>query len=189
MEYRYGDMKRACLFLDRDGVINRRPDPERYVRSTKQFILIPEILDVLHLAKAREYPVVVVTNQRGIAIGSMSQLDVDEIHNMLRTLLAKEGLALLDILVCPHDDNQHPWRKPNPGMLIEAAKRHDLDLQRSWMVGDHLTDVYAGKAAGCQTILVDHDDPEGAADFIAHGIAEVTQILFQQLESCEEPLG
>ena len=175
-------MSTPCLFLDRDGILNQRPDPERYVTSKEQFVFLSDILDILHLSKARGYPSVVVTNQRGIALGYMSQEDVDEIHATLRQRLALEGLVLMDILVCPFDDDHHPWRKPNPGMLLEAAKRHDLDLARSWMIGDHLTDIYAGKSAGCRTILVDHDDPDGEAEFLVQSVLDILPIFKKHLE-------
>lgn len=175
-------MPTPCIFFDRDGIVNRRPDPARYVTSRDKFILIPEFVDTLRLVTERGYPAVVVTNQRGIALGCMSEEEVDAIHQELAGTLEQEGLAFLDILVCPHDDNDHPWRKPNPGMLLEAAKRHRLDLPRSWMIGDHLTDVQAGKSAGCRTILVDQDDPDSEADYLAEGMAGALRVLQAHLE-------
>ncbi len=147
-------MARPCVFFDRDGVVNVAPDPARYVVHRDKFHLIPAFVDSLRIVTERGYPAVVVTNQRGISIGAMAEEEVDAIHAHLRELLAAEGLALTDVLVCPHDDDAHPWRKPNPGMLLEAARRHDLDLPRSWMIGDSEKDIEAGGSAGCHTVRV-----------------------------------
>lgn len=147
-------MGTPCLFLDRDGIVNEVPDPARYVVSLDRFRMIPACLDAIRVAAEIGHKVVIVTNQRGISIGHMSQGAVDEIHAFLEDRIREAGLTLDGIYVCPHDDNTHPWRKPNPGMLIQAARDHDLDLPASWMVGDKETDVTTGHRAGCQTIRV-----------------------------------
>lgn len=147
-------MSRPCVFFDRDGIINHPPTLDRYVRNWEEFRLIPEFLDVLRLVLDRGYEAVVVTNQKGVATGRMSQEDVDGIHRNLRDLLEKRKLRLRDILVCTSGDENHTHRKPNPGMLLEAAEKYGLDLSASWMVGDNEKDVEAGRRAGCRTVLV-----------------------------------
>ncbi|TFG88234.1 MAG: HAD-IIIA family hydrolase, partial [Gemmatimonadales bacterium] len=103
----------------------------------------------------RGYAAVVVTNQRGVALGRMRREDVDDIHRRMRAALRETaGLDLLDVLYCPHDRGQCDCRKPSPGMLLEAARRHGIDLRRSWMIGDSEKDVEAGAAAGCRTVRV-----------------------------------
>ena len=130
-------MSRRCIFFDRDGIINRPPDPDRYVVSLETFHVIPAFVDALRVATDLGYVAIMITNQRGIAIGCLSQETVDEIHASLQAGLARRGLELLDIFVCPYDDNDHPWRKSNPGMILDAARVHGIDLAASWVIGDH----------------------------------------------------
>lgn len=163
-------MTKPCIFFDRDGIINVPPDPARYVTRVDRFFIIPDFIEALRVVANLGYSAVVVTNQRGVALGEMPMEEVDRIHRKLRDRLAEEGLALLDILVCPFDDDAHSWRKPNPGMLVEAARRHELDLSRSWMIGDSEGDIEAGNRAGCRTIRVAPLDRASAAD---HRVADM----------------
>lgn len=174
-------MSKPCVFFDRDGIVNRPPTLDRYVRRWEEFELVPEFLDVLRLVHERGYEAVVVTNQKGIATGHMTQEDVDRIHRNLTALLAQHGLGLLDIVMCPSADEGHSHRKPNPGMLVEAARRHVLDLSRSWMVGDNERDVEAGRRAGCRTVLVAPSGQATAADFRAGSMAELVALLKKEL--------
>ncbi|MCX7590529.1 MAG: HAD family hydrolase [Kiritimatiellae bacterium] len=143
-----------CVFFDRDGIVNRRPG-SGYVERWDDFHLLPGFVTVLRTVRLAGYQAVIVTNQRGVARGIMTRSAVEEIHRNLQTLLAgRFGLRLLDILYCPHDEGECQCRKPRPGMLLEAARRHRVDLKRSWMVGDSESDVEAGRRAGCRTVLV-----------------------------------
>jgi len=147
--------RRKCVFLDRDGIVNKAPPANGYVTRWDDFHLFPEFADVLRTVHDCGYAAVIVTNQRGVAQGLMTLVDVEEIHGNLRKLLsARYSLDLLDILFCPHEEGACECRKPAPGMLLEAARRHDIDLESSWMIGDSERDVAAGRAAGCRTILV-----------------------------------
>ena len=167
-----------CVFFDRDGIVNRPPPPERrYVTHRDYFELIPEFVDVLRQVRARGYEAVVVTNQSGIARGRMTEADAHDIHRHLEELLAGHGLHLLDVVMCPSDDDRHPDRKPNPGMLLTAARRHAIDLPSSWMVGDQERDVEAGRRAGCRTILVEAGDRSTAAEFHVRGMKELADLL------------
>lgn len=170
-------LESPCIFFDRDGIVNALPDPERYVTSVQRFFLLPAFVESLRIVTDLGYPAVVVTNQRGIALGSMSVEDVDEIHARLGSLLAGEGLALLDIFVCPHDDDSHPWRKPNPGMLLEAARRHNLNLAQSWMIGDSPGDILAGRGAGCRTVLVSRSKADVSADALVDSMEKLPGFL------------
>ena len=154
---------RPCVFFDRDGIVNRSPGPG-YVNHLDDFHLLPGFADCVRAAAEKGYPSVVVTNQRGLSRGITPPEQLDAMHRHLRDELAKEGLGLLDILVCPADDDAHPDRKPNPGMLRTAAKRHHLDLSKSWMVGDRESDVKTGQNAGVAvTVLVDDGSAPTAA--------------------------
>lgn len=145
---------RRCVFFDRDGIVNRHPGIG-YVERWSDFHLLPGFVPVLRTVRLAGYEAIVVTNQRGIALGIMSNAAVEQIHRNLQALIAgRYGLRLLDILFCPHDEGQCQCRKPHPGMLLAAAKRYGINLQASWMVGDSERDVEAGKRAGCKTVLV-----------------------------------
>jgi histidinol-phosphate phosphatase family protein len=169
-----------CVFFDRDGVVNRAP-VERYVTRVEEFHLLPEFVAALRVVHAKGYVAVVVTNQAGIERGSMTQAAVDEIHDTLVRQLATERLSLLDIYVCPFLDDAHPHRKPNPGMLLEAAKKHGLDLAASWMVGDNEKDITAGRGAGCRTVLVRPGRADSRADFRLQTMAELPGFLRKHL--------
>ena len=146
---------RPCVFFDRDGIVNQSPGPG-YVNHLDDFRILPGFADCVRAAAEKGIPAVVVTNQRGILRGITPPEQLDAMHRHLRDELAREGLELLDLLVCTADDSAHPDRKPNHGMLRTAAKRHHLDLSRSWMIGDRESDVETGQNAGvAATVLVD----------------------------------
>jgi D-glycero-D-manno-heptose 1,7-bisphosphate phosphatase len=154
--------KVRCVFFDRDGIVNRHPGPG-YVERWEDFHVLPEFVDILGTVRRLGYAAVIVTNQRGVALGRMTGETVEEMHRRLRRLLRdKHRLDVLDIFYCPHDRGVCECRKPKPGMLLEAARRHSIDLARSWMVGDSPSDVEAGRNAGCRTILV--GDGQGAVE-------------------------
>jgi D-glycero-D-manno-heptose 1,7-bisphosphate phosphatase len=166
-------MARKCVFFDRDGVVNRAPE-SLYVERWEDFHLLPGFVDSLRRVKALGYEAVVVTNQKCVALGIVSASVVDDIHGRLRETLAREhGLDLLDIITCPHDDGQCLCRKPQPGMLLEAARRHGLDLAQSWMIGDKERDIEAGHRAGCRTVLVAPGAGRTSADV---RVADMTQL-------------
>ena len=154
---------RPCVFFDRDGIANRSPGPG-YVNHLDDFHILPGFADCVRAAAAKGVPAVIVTNQRGIERGLTPPAQLAAMHAKLRAELAAEGLALLDVLVCTSADDAHPDRKPNPGMLRTAAKRHHLDLSKSWMVGDRESDVKTGQNAGvAATVLVDDGSAPTAA--------------------------
>ncbi len=171
---------KPCVFYDRDGIVNVSPGPG-YVERVEDFHLIPAFIEALRLTRARGYEAVIVTNQRGVGRGLMTQATLDDIHSSLETALEREGLAMLDILYCTADDDRDPRRKPNPGMLLEAAERHGLDLGRSWMIGDNEKDVLAGKGAGCRTVLVGASNRPSAADHRVSDMAQLVEFLEKTL--------
>ena len=147
--------KQKCVFFDRDGIVNESPGQGRYVTCWADFHLIPEFPVCLQSVLKMGYQAAIVTNQRAVARGLMTLEDLADIHRRLKRLLMRQyGLALLDVAHCPHDENECSCRKPSPGMILTLAKKHNLDLAASWMVGDSETDVEAGRRAGCSTILV-----------------------------------
>lgn len=144
---------KPAVFFDRDGIVNASPGPG-YVERVADFHLLPAFPAALRLVRARGYGAVVVTNQRGVGKGLMTRAALDAIHDHLRAELAREGLALDDLLCATSVDRADPRLKPNPGMLFEAAQKFGFDLPRSWMIGDTERDIETGRRAGCHTLLV-----------------------------------
>ncbi len=150
---------RPCFFLDRDGVI---VEEVNYLSTPEEIRLIPGSPRAIALLNRAGIPVVVVTNQAGVARGIFPEDRVGEIHRELDRLLASHGARVDRYEYCPHHPVEGigpykkdcPNRKPAPGMLLKAAREMDLDLARSFLVGDKVTDLQAGEAAGCRTILV-----------------------------------
>lgn len=161
---------RKAIFIDRDGTLNemvyddthgildspRRPDQVRMIPGAGVF-----------LRKVRDlgYLVIVVTNQPGIAKGTLTLQDLATVNDCLQKLLCEDGGGWDDLIYCPHHPGQAlagaaavarecECRKPAPGMILSAARKWDVDLARSWMIGDGLNDVECGHAAGVGTVLI-----------------------------------
>lgn len=143
----------ACVFFDRDGIVNRAPTT-RYVERREDFHILPGFLDTLEQVIRLGYVAVIVTNQKGVSTGATPLEELHAMHAMICDHAEAKGLSVLDILYCDAPEEGHPRRKPNPGMLLEAAEKHALDLEHSWMIGDNEKDVIAGQRAGCRTIFV-----------------------------------
>lgn len=147
-------MERPAVFLDRDGVLNRAElrDGKAFApRDPRDFRLLPKAAAAVDRLKAAGFLVIVVTNQPDIGNGLVDEAAVAAMHARLR-----ERVAVDDIRVCPHRQTLGcDCRKPRPGMLLAAARDHRIDLARSVMVGDRLSDVAAGAAAGCRTVFID----------------------------------
>ncbi|GMA60517.1 HAD family hydrolase [Alicyclobacillus fastidiosus] len=148
---------RPAVFLDRDGVIN---DHRRYVNEPDDFYLFPFAPEAIARLNEADFFVGVVTNQGGIGLGYMTEESLREIHKKMSAELEAAGARLDDIMYCPHAPKAGcRCRKPKPGMIELLARRHDLDVKRSYMVGDRDVDVLAGRAAGCKTIFVGDGTP------------------------------
>lgn len=145
--------RRGAIFLDRDGVINAdRPD---YVKSWEEFALLPGALEALRELSATRMPIVVITNQSAINRGLTSFEVVESINRRLMALVAEAGGRIEAVAWCPHrPEEQCGCRKPAPGLLHYAAEALRLDLARSYLVGDAESDIAAGMAAGCKSLLV-----------------------------------
>jgi D-glycero-D-manno-heptose 1,7-bisphosphate phosphatase len=142
-------VKRPAAFIDRDGVLNRRLPGDVYVTCPDELDLLPWAVSGLRAIGERGYVLVVVTNQRGIARGHMSEADLTQVHAKLRVECEAGGAPLMAVYHCPHDrDTGCGCRKPDPGMLLRAADEHDLDLARSVLVGVSESDIEAGRRAG-----------------------------------------
>lgn len=165
------------MFFDRDGIVNRHPGPG-FVERWEDFHLLPEFVEVLKIVRNLGFQAVIVSNQRGVALGKMTIETVEDIHARMRAILKRDhGMELLDIFYCPHDRNICECRKPKPGMLLEAARKHSIDLARSWMVGDSARDAEAGKSAGCRTILVGQETGNIEPDFRVRDMVELKSVI------------
>jgi D-glycero-D-manno-heptose 1,7-bisphosphate phosphatase len=154
---------RPALFLDRDGIINIDRD---YVYRIEDFEWQPGIFDLVRIACAAGMPTVIVTNQSGIGRGLYSERDFQVLTDHMRTRFAHEGAPIAAVYHCPfHPDAaipelrapDHPWRKPNPGMLFAARDELGLDLSASTLVGDRGSDMAAGRSAGVGRLILVSD--------------------------------
>jgi len=170
-------MKKA-VFLDRDGVINRKPPEGEYVTSWEGLELLPGVAEATASLVKTGFRVIVVSNQRCVSKGLLTVRELESIHQRLCQKLAAASAVITAVYYCPHD-TQPPCtcRKPAPGMLLAAARDHELDLTGSWMIGDSDTDVEAGKKAGCRTarILKIGEMPHGGADIFAQSLFDAVQ--------------
>ena len=172
---------RQAVFLDRDGVINRavvkngKPFPPA---SLDDFELLPGVESSAIALRKAGFLIVVVTNQPDVATGMQTREVVESMHKKLHAAAICD-----DVKVCYHiDSDACECRKPKPGMLIEAAIEWQIDLRRSFMVGDRWRDVAAGKAAGCQTFFIDYQYQEQSAempDAVVASLEEAANIILQ----------
>ena len=152
------EKKKGAVFLDRDGTIIEEVN---YLRDPAEIRLLPGAAEALRIIQ-EYYPLVIITNQAGVARGYFDEQRLRQIHRHLGLLLAEEGIRLAGIYYCPHhpEVGRFPYRqdcqcrKPKPGMLQAAARDLALDLAKSYTIGDKLSDIGAGKNAGTKTVLV-----------------------------------
>jgi D-glycero-D-manno-heptose 1,7-bisphosphate phosphatase len=142
------------VFLDRDGTINVKAPEGDYVKSWAEFEFLPGAAGAVRALRDAGRRVVIVTNQRGIALGRMTEDDLSGIHERM---LEQTG-PVDAIYHCPHDEGECDCRKPLPGMLVRAEEEvPGVDLSRAVMIGDSETDMQAGAAAGARGILIGRD--------------------------------
>lgn len=147
-------MNARCVFLDRDGVINQKPASGEYIRSPGEFRLLPNAADWIRLFNELEFLVIVITNQRGIARGLMSEADLSLIHKKMLDELNARGAHVDDIFYCPHELNSCDCRKPRPGMLYAARDKWNIDIERSLLLGDSDSDAELAAACGLRFLRV-----------------------------------
>ncbi|PJJ85044.1 D-glycero-alpha-D-manno-heptose-1,7-bisphosphate 7-phosphatase [Mucilaginibacter auburnensis] len=152
---------RKAIFLDKDGTLI--PDIPFNCDPAK-ITLEANIIDGLHLLSKQGYRLIIVSNQAGVGLNYFTEAQVDAAMEQLRKLLHQAGIMIHGIYYCPHHPEANNanykmicnCRKPLPGLLLSAAQHHDVDLRKSWMIGDILNDVEAGNRAGCRSILIDN---------------------------------
>jgi len=181
-----------AVFLDRDGVINRalereaRPYPPA---SLGEFEILPEVPGALARLKAAGFLLVVATNQPDVGRGTLAKEVVENIH---AHMLARLPIDRVEVCFHPGKGGSDcDCRKPKPGMLFRAAGELELDLARSWMVGDRWRDVDCGHAAGCRTIFIDRgyaEELKQKPDFLARNLAEAADIILNRLNIMKRTL-
>jgi D-glycero-D-manno-heptose 1,7-bisphosphate phosphatase len=175
---------RLAVFFDRDGVLNRailrsgRPYPPLTVSEVE---ILPEANPALERLRKKGLLLIVVTNQPDVARGKQTRQAVEEINNLLLS-----NLPLDQVLTCFHDDSdQCDCRKPAPGLILQAAQTHHIDLRQSFMVGDRWRDIEAGQRAGCRTVFIDYGyaerQPE-APDYRVGSLAEAVEVILKASE-------
>jgi D-glycero-D-manno-heptose 1,7-bisphosphate phosphatase len=173
------DGLRRAVFLDRDGVVNQslvrngKPYPPSCL---EELVILPGVPEALAKLRAEGYLCIVITNQPDVATGVQSLAEVERIHAYLR-----DTLFLDDIFTCYHvASHRCSCRKPRPGMLLSAARRHAIALSQSFMLGDRWRDIEAGKAAGCKTFFIYWDNHEPLTvdpDYIVPSLAHAGEII------------
>ncbi|WP_339729737.1 D-glycero-beta-D-manno-heptose 1,7-bisphosphate 7-phosphatase [uncultured Gimesia sp.] len=180
---------KKSLFLDRDGVINKE---KHYLYRIEDFEFVDGIFALCQTAVDNGYGLIVITNQAGIARGYYTEQQFLELTEWMKQEFARRNLPLTDLYYCPHHPRyggeqycqQCECRKPGPGMLLDAAQKHDLDLSASILVGDKGSDIAAGRAAGIgTTALVGTGHPVSAqdrqtADLYSESLPELKETLF-----------
>ncbi len=173
-------MAEKYVFLDRDGVINERRLDD-YVRSPDQLRFVPGSLDQLARLTRAGYHIVVVSNQQGIGKGLFTWRDLDEVTAAVRTAVEEAGGRIDAFYYCPHlDEEGCECRKPRPGLLLRAAHELSIHPSDTYMVGDRMSDVIAGHAAGCKTILITAAAPSEIGvqpDHMVSSLAEAVDII------------
>jgi D-glycero-D-manno-heptose 1,7-bisphosphate phosphatase len=176
---------RKAAFLDRDGVINREAREGEYVTRWEEMEILPGVTEAIRLLNQASLAVIVVSNQRCVAKGMITTADLEGLHRRMSQSLASAGAVIDAIYYCPHEsDPPCPCRKPQPGMLFDAARDHDIDLSASWMVGDSRVDMEAGRAAGCKTAFIGRKAKSGEleTDIVAGSLLDSVQQILQREE-------
>jgi len=168
-----------AVFLDRDGVINanlRRDGKPVAPTTLAEFRILPGAPEAARRLKDAGFLLVIVTNQPDVRTGLTPKPVMEAMNEQIL-----QRMPVDDVMICFHiDADQCACRKPKPGMILEAAKRHGIELKRSFLVGDKWRDVRAGQAAGCHTIFVDYGDPQdqpATPDKIVGSLAEAADYI------------
>ncbi len=175
---------RPAIFLDRDGTLNVQVirDGKPYPPATvDEFTLFPDVPAACAQLAAAGYVLVVATNQPDVGRGTQSQAVVEAMHDRLRTLVP--SISRVEVAYAPGQGVPHPEnyrRKPEPGMVLDAAKALGLDLTRSWMVGDRWRDIDCGRRAGLRTVFIDFGYDEAlkaAPDHTVRSFSEAAAVI------------
>ncbi|MEC3226103.1 HAD family hydrolase [Bacillus thuringiensis] len=170
-----------AVFLDRDGLLNEvLTERVNFVNTPDDLYLLPGVTESIVKLKEKGFKVFVVTNQGGIGLGYMSYKELEKIHEKLQSEILKSNeLAVIDeIMACIHKPKENcKCRKPEPGMLLTLAKKHNISLADSYMVGDREVDVAAGISTGTKTVLVTGEDEPTQANLKCSTLLEAVDYI------------
>jgi D-glycero-D-manno-heptose 1,7-bisphosphate phosphatase len=170
------------VFLDRDGVINRKMPEGQYVTNWGKFELLPGVPKAIAALNQNGLRVIVVTNQRGISLGLYTTTDVESIHAQLQRQLAESGAKVDGFYFCPHDKRECNCRKPLPGMFEQAqADFPEISASSSVIIGDSLSDIEFGSNLGLKTIFI-----EGNVEHQKPGASKAGQIADYKFSTLPE---
>ena len=173
--------RRPAIILDRDGVLNRRAPRAEYIRTWQEFEWLPGVKEALALLRQARFRVSVVSNQAGIARGAMTEAGLLNIHQEMQREAARAGGRIDAFFYCPHHwDAGCSCRKPKPGMLYLAQRTFNLDLSRTWFVGDDERDAQAAQAAGCPFEMI--TETNSLWDFVSKLVKNATPWAATSLE-------
>jgi D-glycero-D-manno-heptose 1,7-bisphosphate phosphatase len=169
-------MQNKAVFFDRDGVINRpvvRNGLPFAPQDLAEFAWMDDVHSTLATLQKRGYVLLVCTNQPDVVRGMQKREQVDEFHRVIEA-----ELPIARVYSCFHDNaDACNCRKPKPGMLIQGSQDFDIDLSRSWMIGDRPKDIEAGLAAGCRTVFLRHDYDPTSKHAAQHEITQLRELL------------
>lgn len=175
-------MNKVVLF-DRDGTLIIDPPDERVTNEDK-ISLFRDSIPALSLLAKNGYQVIIITNQAGISEARISISDFERINTEVIRRLTQSGVTILNTFMCPHGPyDACECRKPKPKMILDAARDYGLDLSKTYMVGDHRSDVLAGKAAGAMGILVEtanRQDSAPEAKYVAKDLTAAIEYIIRQ---------
>jgi D-glycero-D-manno-heptose 1,7-bisphosphate phosphatase len=186
---------KCAIFLDKDGTLI----PDIPYNANPELISLEKNVGKTLAKLAPHFELIVISNQSGLAFGYFNENDLQSVERRIAALLDEYGVSLSGFYFCPHhpDGSIVPYarlcdcRKPNPGLITKAAAEHHICLSGSWMIGDILNDVQAGKAAGCRSILIDNGnetewdidgEPQRIPDFIASDFAAAGEYILKNLK-------
>ena len=169
-----------AIFLDRDGVINK---DVHYLNKIGDFKFIDGIFDACNDFLKLGFQIIIITNQSGIKRGYYTEADYQLITEWMLTQFENKGIKILDIFHCPHGpDSICSCRKPQPGMFLKAESKYNINMQKSWMIGDKETDILAANSAGInKTILLTDNHSkvitESESDFFINSVKELKEVI------------
>jgi D-glycero-D-manno-heptose 1,7-bisphosphate phosphatase len=175
-------MTELCtVFLDRDGVLNRKPAEGDYVKRPEELRLLPGAASAVARLNEAGVNVVLITNQRGIGRGVMSEGDYGRVHATLCRRLQSHGAHLDAEYHCPDTASSSPCRKPNTGLFLAALRDNPrIRFHASWVVGDSPADIAAGRALGCRTVMIAHVN-RSAANYVAPSLVVAVDLVLREL--------
>jgi len=154
------DNKKKIAFLDRDGVINKNAAEHQYITNLRYFKFNNDIFDLLKYVADRDFEIIVITNQRGIAKKIFSEIELSKIHNHMVAEFNRNDIKILDVFYCPHEKGICNCRKPKPGLIYQAMEKYPIDINNSILITDSENEIEMGKNIGLKcSYLAPMDNP------------------------------